>query len=85
MAIGWTMLGIGMLTVFLVLLSVVLLGNVLIRITNQFSLTIANSNVGQSQSIPQHIRDIVKTVIEKETGGQGRVQKIKRLNPNKDE
>ncbi len=85
MAIGWTMLGIGMLTVFIVLLSVVLLGNLLIKITNQFSLTIANSDIDTATSIPTHVRDVLKIVVEKETGGQGRIHKIERLNPTNDE
>lgn len=74
---AFTLLGIGMITVFIVLLLVVLTGNLLIRIVNQF---------GSEANTPPSDRDDPGTIaaitaaVEIVTHGQGRITNIQRKN-----
>ena len=79
MVSGWTLLGVGMITVFVVLLSVVLIARLLIKITNQFEISdVIDSN--SDSNIPSEIKAILEKVVHKETNGIGSIQKIERIN-----
>lgn len=71
----------GMGTVFFILIMVVLLGNLIIRITNTFSPAIpvqASSNNGSSEIEPAKLAAIVSAV-ESVTRGKGMVTSVKKI------
>ena len=78
---GWTMLGVGMLTVFVVLFLVVLSGKLLIQATNAFNAGL-NTNPNLSNSIPEHIHSLAQKIVLQETRGKGRIDKIEPLKPS---
>ncbi|WP_340113026.1 OadG family protein [Maribellus mangrovi] len=71
----------GMGTVFFILIMVVLLGNLIIRITNTFSPAVtvqASSNAGSSEIEPAKLAAIVSAV-ESVTRGKGRVTSVEKI------
>ena len=75
-------MGIGMITVFLVLTLVVLAGNLLIRIINTFASEGGSQNSkshpNPKQISPKHIAAITSAVYHA-LGGQGKIEKIEKL------
>lgn len=77
-----SLMGIGMITVFLVLTLVVLAGNLLIRIINAFASEGGNQTPkppsDPSRIPPKHIAAITSAVYHA-FGGQGTIEKIEKL------
>lgn len=79
---AFSLMGIGMITVFLVLTLVVLAGNLLIRLINAFASESGNQNskgpTDPKQIPPKHIAAITSAVYHV-LGGQGKIEKIEKL------
>jgi oxaloacetate decarboxylase gamma subunit len=84
MEIALELLGVGMVTVFIILALVVVLGDLIIRIVNRFMPEIQKLNspavepVAATQSNPKKLAAIV-SAINIVTKGTGRVSKIEKL------
>lgn len=72
----------GMSTVFFILIMVVVLGNIIIRITNRFAVTVVGSSGGaansQKEINPSKLAAIVSAV-EITTKGKGRVTSVEKM------
>ena len=75
---GWTLLVVGMFTVFIVLLSVVSVARVLITITNRFGTT-DKITASSGPTISGRILAVITAVVQHETKGTGIIQKIDKL------
>lgn len=73
-----TLLAIGMITVFVVLLLVVLTGNVLIRLVNRLDASIPRGGISPQRVSSQQIAAITAAV-EAVTEGRGKIESIKKL------
>ncbi|WP_320113577.1 OadG family protein [Draconibacterium orientale] len=73
----------GMSTVFFILIMVVVLGNIIIRITNRFSVAVVDHSGGaapsQQEINPSKLAAIVSAV-EITTKGKGRVTLVEKIN-----
>jgi oxaloacetate decarboxylase gamma subunit len=83
MGIALELLGVGMVTVFIILALVVILGDLIIRFVNRFmpeveKVVVAKNAAPVSEINPKKISVIVSTV-SKITNGTGRVIKIEKL------
>lgn len=78
MTTGWTLLCVGMLAVFMVLLFVVVSGRLLIQLTNSW-VPALSSMTEVPTLIPDHIHSVAQKIVEEETQGKGRVEKIEPL------
>ncbi|MBN2485112.1 MAG: OadG family protein [Bacteroidales bacterium] len=75
----WIML-IGMVTVFLILWLVVVIGNVLIRITNKYwPDTEEKKQTGNAHIAPSRKIAAIVTAVDIVTGGKGKVTQIKKV------
>lgn len=75
---AFSLLGVGMITVFLVLLLVVITGNVLIRIVNSW--TPEPKPIVVSNEIPGRELSAITAAVEAFTLGQGSITKIEKKN-----
>lgn len=75
-----TILGVGMITVFLILWLVVVIGNLIIRITNKFwpSADLPAKGSGTVTSIPSGTLAAIVAAVEAVTGGRGKVTGIEK-------
>ena len=74
------LMGVGMLTVFLVLLSVILVGNVLIWIVNKFvpeEQTVANAT--SVAAVTPQVSEAIAKAVAQLTAGKGKVEKIEKI------
>ena len=83
MEIAFELLGVGMVTVFIILALVVVLGDLIIRFVNRFvpeleKVAVTKSASGVSEVNPKKMAAIVSAVT-KVTGGSGRVTKVEKL------
>ncbi|MBL7970970.1 MAG: OadG family protein [Prolixibacteraceae bacterium] len=83
MEIAFELLGVGMVTVFIILALVVVLGDLIIRFVNRFvpeleKVAVTKSASGASEVNPKKMAAIVSAVT-KVTGGSGRVTKVEKL------
>jgi oxaloacetate decarboxylase gamma subunit len=83
MGIAFELLGVGMVTVFIILALVVILGDLIIRFVNRFmpeleKVTVAKSTSSVSEVNPKKMAAIVSAVA-KVTDGNGRVVKVEKL------
>ena len=83
MGVAFELLGVGMVTVFVILALVVILGNLIIRFVNRFMPEVqkvsANVNEAILPEISQKKMDVIASVVKKLTNGIGRVKKIEKL------
>lgn len=78
MVSGWTLLGIGMITVFIVLLSVVGIAKILIIVTNRIHVD-SGQTTPTPEEIPNSIIALISAVVNQETNGRGQVVKIEQI------
>ena len=79
---AFSLMGIGMITVFLVLTLVVLAGNVLIRIINSFASEGGHPNSNgpsDPKQIPPKTIAAITSAVYHALGGQGTIEKIEKL------
>lgn len=71
----------GMGTVFFMLIMVVLLGNVIIRVTNKYSTVVEVQTISESKTSEMNSAKIVAIVsaVDIVTGGKGRVSSIEKM------
>ncbi len=71
----------GMGTVFFMLIMVVLLGNVIIRVTNKYSTVVEVQTISESKTSEMNSAKIAAIVsaVDIVTGGKGRVSSIKKM------
>ncbi len=79
------LMAVGMITVFLILVMVILLGNILIKLVNKYAPeeSVAKKAVAPAANAVQQVDATVKAVIDAAvsqiTGGKGRASKITKL------
>jgi oxaloacetate decarboxylase (Na+ extruding) subunit gamma len=83
MGVALELLGVGMVTVFIILALVVLLGNLIIRFVNRFMPEVqkvaASVNEVVLPEISQKKMAVIVSAVNKLTNGTGRVNKIEKL------
>jgi Na+-transporting methylmalonyl-CoA/oxaloacetate decarboxylase gamma subunit len=76
---AWVLLGVGMLTVFFILLLVVILGNGIILFINRFFFEpLSNLSSQNSNEISHSKMAVIVAAVKQVTGGKGKVVKIQR-------
>ena len=75
---AWTLLGVGMLTVFVILLVVVLIGNAIIRFINRFFPVADNGKAGALQSFGNARVAAISAAVTIVTQGKGHITKIQK-------
>ena len=76
-----TLLGVGMITVFTVLLFVVLAGNGLIWFVNKFIPLQRSEPISKPDALDPRKVAVITAAVEAATGGKGGIKKIEKLNP----
>ena len=76
-----TLLGVGMITVFIVLLLVALAGNGLIWFVNKFVPLPQPEPVPNLDTLDPRKVAVITAAVEAATGGKGSIKKIEKLNP----
>ena len=76
-----TLLGVGMITVFAVLLFVVLAGNGLIWFVNKFVPLQQSEPISNPDDLDPRKVAVITAAVEAATGGKGAIKKIEKLNP----
>ena len=83
MGIALELLGVGMITVFIILSLVVLLGNLIIRFVNQFIPEVekvsAKISAAANSEISQKKMAVIVSAVNLVTNGAGRVNKIEKI------
>jgi oxaloacetate decarboxylase gamma subunit len=83
MGVALELLGVGMVTVFIILALVVILGNLIIRFVNRFMPEVqkvaASVNEVVLPEISQKKMAVIVSAVNKLTNGTGRVNKIEKL------
>jgi oxaloacetate decarboxylase gamma subunit len=75
---AWTLLGVGMLTVFIILMVVVLIGNVIIWVVNRF---FPESDIGKTAAVRSFGNSrlaAIAAAVNFVTQGKGRITKIEK-------
>lgn len=75
---AWTLLGVGMVTVFIILTVVVLIGNVLIRVVNRYFPQSENAKVSIVASFGNSRMAAIAAAVNMLTQGRGRITKIEK-------
>lgn len=73
----------GMSTVFIILIMVVLLGNLIIQLTNKFApapLTLTGNKTGNSPGIDSKKMAAIVSAVQVTTKGRGNITSIKKMN-----
>ncbi|MEQ8238749.1 MAG: hypothetical protein RIA69_06025 [Cyclobacteriaceae bacterium] len=76
---AWSLLVIGMLTVFVVLTLVVLTGKLLISLVNRFGEDPSSRYGNNQNAISNNEIAAITAAVEAFTGGEGRIQKIEKI------
>jgi oxaloacetate decarboxylase gamma subunit len=83
MGIALELLGVGMITVFVILALVVILGNLIIRFVNKFVPGLERVSVSVSETTKSEINlkkmAVIVSAVNQITKGSGRVSKIEKL------
>lgn len=83
MGIALELLGVGMVTVFIILALVVILGNLIIRFVNRFMPEVQKVSASVNEvvlpEISQKKMAVIISAVNKLTNGTGRVNKIEKL------
>lgn len=78
--IGLTLMAVGMVTVFAILLIIINLNKVLIKLVNSFAPEESpKQTLLQPVGIDPHTKEIIDAAVKQITGGKGRVQSISKL------
>lgn len=76
----WMLLGVGMGTVFCALLSIIGMGNLLIRFVNKYAPEEEEKKATPSASaIAPNIRMAIESAVSSITGGKGKVESIEKI------
>jgi len=75
---AWTLLGVGMLTVFVILLIVVVIGNIIIMVVNKFFPEAEKSKTVTVNSIGNARMAAITAAVNMVTQGRGRITKIQK-------
>jgi oxaloacetate decarboxylase (Na+ extruding) subunit gamma len=78
---AFSLFGVGMVTVFIILLVVVLVGNSIIRVTNRFlpeKIVISAKEMGDGSGISKSKTAAIVAAIKVVTSGSGRIVKIEK-------
>jgi oxaloacetate decarboxylase gamma subunit len=75
---AWTLLGVGMVTVFIILLVVVLIGNVLIWVVNRYFPEAENAGTSAVRSFGNARIAAITAAVHIVTQGKGRITKIEK-------
>ncbi len=75
---AWTLLGVGMLTVFIILLVVVLIGNILIWVVNRYFPESENAKTSAVRSFGNSRLAAIAAAVNIVTQGKGRITKIEK-------
>jgi len=83
MGIAFELLGVGMVTVFLILSLVVILGNLIIRFVNRFIPEVQNISTKMADAVKTEIHPnkmaAIVSAVDKVTKGTGRVTRVKKI------
>lgn len=83
MGVAFELLGVGMVTVFIILALVVILGNLIIRFVNRFMPEVQKVSAKVNEAILPEISQkkmaVIVSAVNKLTKGTGRVNKIEKL------
>ena len=80
MNIGLTLMIVGMLTVFVVLIIIIQLSKLLIKLVNRFAPEEeVKAKVAQVAAIPAEITEVINKTVAQITGGKGTVKNIVKL------
>lgn len=79
--LGLELMLIGMSSVFVILIIVILLGKLMIKVTNRFSVeeTAAAKPAAAASAISSETRSIIEATVRELTGGKGTVKEIVKL------
>ncbi len=75
---AWTLLGVGMVTVFIILMVVVLIGNTIIRVVNRYFPESDNGKVAAERSFGNSRVAAITAAVNMVTQGKGRITKIEK-------
>lgn len=83
MGVALELLGVGMVTVFIILALVVILGNLIIRFVNHFMPEVQKMSASMSELVVPEISQkkiaVIVSAVNRLTNGAGRVNKIEKL------
>jgi len=83
MGVALELLGVGMVTVFIILALVVVLGNLIIKFVNRFFSEVqkvsANTTTGSNSEISPKKMAVIVSAVNLLTNGTGRVNKIEKI------
>jgi oxaloacetate decarboxylase gamma subunit len=79
MSIGITLMIVGMLTVFVVLLIIIYLSKLLIRIVNEVAPEEETKAKASVSAIPADVMEVLRQTVSQITGGKGTVSNVVKL------
>ncbi len=81
MEIGLTLMGVGMITVFAVLLIIIFLSTQLIKLVNKIAPEEAEKPKAAAapQAIPADIMEVIRQTVSHITGGKGNIKNVEKL------
>jgi oxaloacetate decarboxylase gamma subunit len=75
---AWTLLGVGMVTVFIILMVVVLIGNAIIRVVNRYFPETNSAKTSAARSFGNSRMAAIAAAVNMVTQGKGRITKIEK-------
>ncbi len=75
----WMLLGVGMVTVFCVLLLVIAIGNLLISVVNKFPEEETAPKAQQAPAIAPNIKLAIESAVNTLTAGKGKIESIEKI------
>lgn len=75
---AWTLMGVGMVTVFLILMVVVLLGNAIILVVNRYFPESENAKTSANRSFGKSRMAAIAAAVSIVTQGKGRITKVEK-------